>query len=769
MEVYQRACAQAPDSHGVRRTRWAVVRNCYDDQTEILTEQQGWKLFKDLIPEDRVATLQQGDSLVYEKPSYYYQADYEGEMIGVESDNLDLFITPNHKLYASRINGRTKTRSKFLFPKASEIYGKTNYEFKMDANWKGENRRNIGDEDFYEFLGFWFAEGSAGLYNYPGRKKSICRVVLTQKKNLEYVEDLLRRCKLEFHKNLKKDSGSYDYVLNVNEDVRTIAKWLVETGIAKNKHVPSWVKKVPRKFLKAFIHGYLMGDGHIKDGSQKITCAYTASRVLADDIQEIALKAGYAAVIHKRKNRQEYDITLLVKSRRSPNPRKENWYKKQYVGKVYCVEVSSHIVYVRRNGKPVWCSQTYPELRDTTIKTFLDWFPDKYFGHYRSNPTPDYTMFQKLSDGTTVESEILFRALDRPEHVKNLLSLEVTGAWLNEAREIPKVIFDAMDGRINRYPSMKDGGATWCGIFLDTNPCDTDHWLYKLFVEELPNSEALQEKYGYFHQPSGLSANAENLPYLPKGYYTDMALGKDANYIKVYIRGEYGYVREGKIIYSNYNDLAHCSETPLEFWRGLHLTLGWDFGLTPACVITQHHPKGVLHVLRELAATEMGVKRFARDVVRPFLISTFNGYRFVSGCDPSGARRSEYDETKSCYKELKEAGFPVKLAYSNDLEPRFTAVDDFLTKMIEGKPAFRLDPSCKLLRKGFNGEYKRKKLQVIGSEVYADSAEKNAVSHPHDALQYACMTIQRGITPTTGNIVGHDGTNAKQPPVQAYY
>jgi hypothetical protein len=103
---------------------------------------------------------------------------------------------------------------------------------------------------------------------------------------------------------------------------------------------------------------------------------------------------------------------------------------------------------------------TYPQLKDTTIKTFRDWFPEQYFGEYRANPTPDYNLFQQLQDGTRVEAEFLFRALDNPNHVRNLLSLEVTGAWFNEVREIPKSIVDHMDGRINRYPSRKDGGAT---------------------------------------------------------------------------------------------------------------------------------------------------------------------------------------------------------------------------------------------------------------------------------------------------------------------
>lgn len=422
----------------------------------------------------------------------------------------------------------------------------------------------------------------------------------------------------------------------------------------------------------------------------------------------------------------------------------------------------------RRRTRWAVVRNTYPELRDTTIKTFQDWFPPAYFGHFRSHPNPDYQMSQVLPDGTTLECDILFRALDKPEHVKNLLSLEVTGAWFNEVREIPKAIFDAMDGRIDRYPSKKDGGASWAGIVMDTNPCDTDHWLYKLFVEKLPVQPEMLELYDYFHQPSGLSEKAENADHLTRDYYKKISVGKDPDWLRVYVHGQYGYVREGKVIYTNYMDETHCAKGRIDPWKGVHLTLGWDFGLTPACVITQYHPKGYLHVLRELCATEMGIKRFARDVVRPFLTANFFGFQYVSGCDPSGKNRDAIDETNSCYRELKEAGFPVKLAYSNALDPRFTAVDNFLTKTVEGKPAFQLDPSCALLRKGFNGEYKRRRLNISGAELYAEAPEKNAVSHPHDALQYAAMTIERGIVAARPNGMWREPAKPP-PPMRAWF
>jgi hypothetical protein len=119
---------------------------------------------------------------------------------------------------------------------------------------------------------------------------------------------------------------------------------------------------------------------------------------------------------------------------------------------------------------------TFPQLNDTTIKSVLDWLPPIVFGNYRS-AAHDYT----ITGFKGAKIELLFRALDKPEHVSNLLSLELTGVWVNEAREVPKVIIDALDGRIDRFPSNKDGGRTWTGMIMDTNPPDDESWWYKMF------------------------------------------------------------------------------------------------------------------------------------------------------------------------------------------------------------------------------------------------------------------------------------------------
>ena len=184
---------------------------------------------------------------------------------------------------------------------------------------------------------------------------------------------------------------------------------------------------------------------------------------------------------------------------------------------------------------------TYRELIDTTMLTFFDWIP-KDHGLYRAMDMK-FTYYDRLADGTVIEAEFLFRALDKPDDIKKLLSLELTGGWLNECREIPKEVLDMLIGRLGRFPSKRDGGPTWFGVICDTNPPDSDHWFYNLFEEDRPDNYAL------FHQPSGLAENAENVENLPPEYYNNMMTGKDQEWINVYVHGHYGFIADGKPVY----------------------------------------------------------------------------------------------------------------------------------------------------------------------------------------------------------------------------
>lgn len=389
---------------------------------------------------------------------------------------------------------------------------------------------------------------------------------------------------------------------------------------------------------------------------------------------------------------------------------------------------------------------SYPELKSTTIKTWQDWVPDDVAPVRWDSPIT--SMFKAaLDDGTRIECEVMFISLDRPADVKKLKSLDLTGGWINEASELPKAILDMLTGRVGRYPSKAMGGASWSGIIMDTNSPDDDHWWYKIAELDKP------EGYEFFSQPGALikagdkylpNPKAENVQnhILGYEYWLRQIPGKDAQWIKVFVLGEYGSVHDGKPVYGEYNDTLHVREiSPLQ---GQILKIGLDFGLTPAAVITQNDARGRLLVLDELCGEDMGMSSFLEDILIPQLINVYPAWwakkdsMIVCIADPAGVQKAQSNE-RSCFDEVKAVGLKIRPAKSNSWLPRRGAVAWFLSKLSSGQPLFLLDPCCKVLRKGFNGGYKYRRIQVVGEERFTEEAMKNSYSHPHDALQYVAM------------------------------
>jgi hypothetical protein len=382
----------------------------------------------------------------------------------------------------------------------------------------------------------------------------------------------------------------------------------------------------------------------------------------------------------------------------------------------------------KRKSRWAVIRNTYRELIDTTCNTFFDWFP-KDAGTWRQADM-QWNFTQRLADGTVIELEVLFRALDRPDDVKKLLSLELTGAWVNEAREIPKPVLDMLQGRVGRYPSMRDGGAGWFGVIMDTNPPDSDHWWYVLFEETRPHNFQL------FKQPSGLSDKAENLENLPANYYPNMMAGKTQEWINVYVHGLYGFVSDGRVVWPEYKDDIHATDSDIDP-LGL-VIVGIDFGLTPAASIGQIAPSGRLEAIDELIGEDMGALNFGRQLKRK-LDTEYRGVMLDLYGDPAGEQRAQTDETTP-FQILWGLGLSVSPAPTNDFTLRREAVADYMMRLdFVGRPAFAVGPKARMTRKALAGGYKYKRVQVAGDERYHDQPDKNKYSHIGDALQYMVL------------------------------
>lgn len=400
----------------------------------------------------------------------------------------------------------------------------------------------------------------------------------------------------------------------------------------------------------------------------------------------------------------------------------------------------------KRSSRWAVIRNTYPELKSTTIRTWSDWFPESICPVKWDTPITATMKLPDIGDGTGLDLELIFLALDKPQDIKKLLSLELTGAWINEAKEVSLSVLDMLTGRVGRFPSKRDGGWNWSGIIMDTNPPDDDHWWYSLAEELKPQG------YSFYKQPPALILKdgeyipnplAENIRNHQNGYdyYLRQVPGKDRQWIKVFVQGEYGSWQEGKLVYPEYQDAIHCSETPLDPYEGVPLILGWDYGLTPCVAICQMTPRGQFRVIDELVTDDMGVRQFANDIVKPYLLNNYGKFRIESYGDPAGNARSSNSE-RTCMMELKDAGIPTVAAKTNDFLARREAVAGFMNKMIDGAPGFLVSPKCRHLRKGFLGGYHFKRVLVSGEARYKDMPDKNIYSHIQDALQYAALAVE---------------------------
>ena len=388
-----------------------------------------------------------------------------------------------------------------------------------------------------------------------------------------------------------------------------------------------------------------------------------------------------------------------------------------------------------RKTRWVIARNTYRELMDTTIQTFFDWFPE-HLGIFRKMDLK-FSIQIPLPDNTLVQTEFLFRAFDKPDDVKKLLSLEVTGGWINEAREVPKQIMEMLIGRLGRYPNMRDGGPTWHGLIMDTNPPDSDHWWYKLFEVMHP------EGYKLFKQPSGVSPEAENVSNLPKGYYSKMQAGKDKEWINVYVHGQYGFVQDGKPVFPEYMDDIHHTDEQIVIDPNKIIYVGIDFGLTPAAVFGQESASGRWLIFDELVTEDMGAKTFGR-LLNTHINKHYSGIAFEMYGDPAGDDRAQTDEVTP-FQILHAQGIDAYPTYTNDPIIRREAVAGPLTRMdFAGNSGFVIGPKATMIRKAMAGGYKYKRMKVSGSDKFMDKPDKGRYSHVADALQYLMLGAGEG-------------------------
>lgn len=397
-----------------------------------------------------------------------------------------------------------------------------------------------------------------------------------------------------------------------------------------------------------------------------------------------------------------------------------------------------------RRSRAVWVRNTREQLRDTSIPDFQKWYQEPDFGAFMKT---DMKFILRFAD---CECEVLFRALEDASDVRKLLSLQASFAIFEEFREINPDVFEAMQGRLGRYPDgmMVPHRPEW-GVDDKGNPiqgCVTDDGTPNKHVWGMSNppdadtywEEKLTEPPENFHitiQPSGLSAEADWVHLLPTNYYEDLAIGKAEEYVNVYIHGKFGQSLSGKPVFQAFKTDLHLAKETLKVGPST-VVIGVDAGLTPAAVLTQQSYDGRVLVLDALTSQSMGALRFIRERLKPLIASKYGGMSIIVIIDPAAFQRAQTDER--CVADIyKTEGFIIKPARTNSIAARIASVDAYLTRVVDGKSAFLVDPGCTDLLQALRGKY-RYKINAKGERDESPSKD-HPWSDVSDALQYACM------------------------------
>jgi len=347
---------------------------CYDNKTEVLTK-HGFKNIAEINEGEEIATRAEHGEIRFDSVQKKFEYPYSGKMISFKNQHLDLFVTPNHKIFVSGGHGDKRIRGHLrdlreLLPIIRKTKFGTSRWMTSYGVWRGKQFRK--NKDTLRLMSWYITEGNLLKYKSRISKKGKIsygyRVLISQSEKSTYFEEI---CEL-----LKRLKIKYTYNQKARQFFFTSKKWyffLKDCGkTSGNKLIPGWIKELNSKALEIFFEVLIKGDGNLRI-SEKLKresyAYYTISKQLADDVQEIAFKIGLRSQISTKKGGKavirgkEYQtkdsfIVYCSKGKKSYF-RKDQISEISYKGKVYCVEVPSHILLVRRNGKIIWSGNSW--------------------------------------------------------------------------------------------------------------------------------------------------------------------------------------------------------------------------------------------------------------------------------------------------------------------------------------------------------------------------------------------------------------------------
>jgi hypothetical protein len=428
---------------------------------------------------------------------------------------------------------------------------------------------------------------------------------------------------------------------------------------------------------------------------------------------------------------------------------------------------------------------TYRQLWRTTMPSWFRRVP-KDVGTFNGaeNAPATHRINFELATGTVncsmVDFEAVFGAIGENNVEDFMRGFEPTFWYLNELDLLSQDVLGYAQDRAGRFPEMDDGGPTWRGVLADCNAPEFESWLWndperdesgaqkpgifrmapekratyvldqmddeqrrKLGVDKMTPEELRYFGVDLFIQPGGRDPGAENIENLPPGYYVPK-VGQSRIYVARMIDNKPGQSQSGMAVYPEFSITRHVAPAPLTAIRGVKLVIGIDPRTYPSAIFMQRYASGQRRILREMQGPlNMGPRRFGKRLAQE-LHDHFPDLRaedIYGMVDPSATYGADKEDDESDWLQIAAAvaGIRIDPAPTNKIDVRREALRKPLGELIDGEPAFLVDPGCTGLIAGLASGYRFRKLNVPGAVKYSDEVEKNHHADLCEACEYACL------------------------------
>ena len=364
--------------------------SCYAADTQALTD-HGWMAHADWHPGIKVASYNPDTKgIEYIEPVELRRFPYSGQMVHFKSANVDILVTPNHRMWAAHTVGwqlkparqnpppnvrlRASEGGHSLVNRAWQFYEAQHMLVNpLTHGWRivnhiepaeaGTIQTPFGQPDtcaWAQFLGYWLSEGYClddTKRNGGKRDRVYYRVGISQKPGatLERMRRLLPWLGYKYHEQVNQGG-----VVTLTITDKKLWTYLRDQ-CGRNSHdkrIPRECQSWPIAERSALFAALIEGDGGFANGQHTGGLRWSSvSETLANDMMELALSLGYTPSIVPE-TRQYMGQGRLIwraairKGYQDPLIKPRNVTSEAHDGEVFCFALpKNHIYITRRNGK----------------------------------------------------------------------------------------------------------------------------------------------------------------------------------------------------------------------------------------------------------------------------------------------------------------------------------------------------------------------------------------------------------------------------------